>query len=272
MNIYDGSIKDKYNFPPKQYLQINSCGFQIAKTGFTVVRQNGRDDYQLLLILSGTCQVEYDGKKYTMEKGNFLLYPPNIKQYYSFPPSTLSLWCHFTGNVIDEIFGDCGLSCGVFKAAYDQHVVEAFYALINRFHSSNDSSLTKASLIELLSCISPEYDTRENMDDKRISDVLTFMHTHYSDPITVDDLAKRAGYSKCRFNSIFKSSVGCTPIQYLKNIRLSFAADLLSATTLSIGEIAASCGFNDSLYFSRAFSQKYQCSPSEYRLIEKTGE
>lgn len=62
---------------------------------------------------------------------------------------------------------------------------------------------------------------------------------------------------------------GCPPQEFLIRLRLSKAADLLRTTTASIGDICASCGYPNQLYFSQAFKQHYGLSPREWRAQNK---
>ncbi len=266
MLIWDGHIHDSTDLPPKSYLQINSCGSQNPKVAYSVVRENGRNDCHILLVESGSCTVKYNKQEYTMQKGDFVFYPPNAEQFYSFSGSCLSLWCHFTGNAIEEILNECKIDGGVFSCCMYTKVFEIFYDMIKHFHNTSENALANSDLIKLLFYLSPDTDRGNLCNDEKISDVLNYIHTNYMQPITVETLAKMTGYSESRFDRIFKSSVGSTPIQYLNNIRLTYASDLLRATTLSILEISASCGFNDPLYFSRVFKKKFSVSPSKYRL------
>ncbi len=265
MSIYYGSLNDKSNVSPSKYFQINSCGVQDSKNGYSVLRENGRVDYHLLLIESGECHAEYDGKNYILKTGDFIFYPPRMKHLYTFSPSCISLWCHFTGNDIEEILAEYELSCGVFLCDPKKHIFDCFYEFIRRFHKPSQQLLANSSLMELLYYISPKYMVEENIDDNRISEVINFIKINYSKELTVEILAKIAGYSASRFDRIFKESVKCTPIQYLNDVRLRAAAEMLKTSTRSVSEIAIACGFNDPLYFSRAFNKKFKTPPTNYR-------
>ncbi len=90
------------------------------------------------------------------------------------------------------------------------------------------------------------------------------MNANYQKPITLAELAEKAGYSKSRFSHLFSEITGTTPKQYLNNVRLQVSCELLS-TGLTVAEIADRCGFNDPLYYSRIFKKKYGLSPTGYR-------
>ena len=67
------------------------------------------------------------------------------------------------------------------------------------------------------------------------------------------------------FSRLFKEKTGLSPKQYLLNVRLKRAKELLSETVYPIKEISTATGFSDPLYFSKLFLKKEGISPSLYR-------
>ena len=98
-----------------------------------------------------------------------------------------------------------------------------------------------------------------------ILDAVNYMKAYLDERISISLLAKTANLSQSRFFSVFKASLGVSPMAYLMNLRLSRASILLDIPALSISEIASKCGISDVYYFSKAFKQKYGVSPSEFR-------
>ena len=71
--------------------------------------------------------------------------------------------------------------------------------------------------------------------------------------------------SVCWFIRCFRTQMGITPQQYLTEIRLSRAKELLAASEYPVGEVAAMVGYGNPLYFSRIFRQRVGVSPLVYR-------
>ena len=67
------------------------------------------------------------------------------------------------------------------------------------------------------------------------------------------------------FSKVFKEESGLNFIEYLTNIRIDKAKELLDSTSLSIKEICVSCGYTDPNYFSRSFKKKVGVTPTEYK-------
>lgn len=99
----------------------------------------------------------------------------------------------------------------------------------------------------------------------RIEKVLDYIHKHLDESINVANLAEKSCWSRWQFQRVFGSATGLTVAQYVRELRLSKAAELLLANQQRHLEIALSCGFESEISFSRAFKQMFQCSPREYR-------
>ncbi|GKX64792.1 AraC family transcriptional regulator [Inconstantimicrobium mannanitabidum] len=97
--------------------------------------------------------------------------------------------------------------------------------------------------------------------------ILKYFDENYMDNISLDNIAKNMYLSSVYISKIFKDKTGESPINYLINLRLEKAKDLLASTELPIKAVAQSVGYKDAYYFSKLF-KKYSCySPSKYRSI-----
>lgn len=104
------------------------------------------------------------------------------------------------------------------------------------------------------------------LPEKRVQILLDYIHTHYKNKITIEELAKTASISKTEVLRCFKAIMGLSPIRYLNSYRLQRAAHMLINTEKSIQEIAENCGFDDNSYFSKLFKKKYSVTPHDYRF------
>ena len=95
--------------------------------------------------------------------------------------------------------------------------------------------------------------------------MLQYIEAHLADTIEITDIAETAGISISECLRCFKHSIGTTPIQYVKQLRIQKAAELLTYTTLSITEVALECGFQEMSYFLKTFRQAHGCTPTEFR-------
>ncbi len=94
---------------------------------------------------------------------------------------------------------------------------------------------------------------------------IAVLRRDFAQPLTLARVARRANLSPSRFSHLFRADAGVGPNQYLRNVRLDRAAELLRSSTLSIKEIMAAVGFNDPSHFSRDFRRRYGVSPQSFR-------
>lgn len=99
----------------------------------------------------------------------------------------------------------------------------------------------------------------------RMKIMLSYIQQHFSEPVTIRQIASAALVSESECMRCFRQTIGMAPIAYLKSYRLECAADLLEQTDLPVASIAGQCGFQEMSYFARAFRQAYGDTPSGYR-------
>ena len=87
--------------------------------------------------------------------------------------------------------------------------------------------------------------------------VLKYVENHYTEKLTIDDMAELTYYSKSHFMKFFKAHMGIGFTEYLNDYRLTMAARLLKSSDDSILMIADASGFDNLSYFNRIFKRKY---------------
>lgn len=100
---------------------------------------------------------------------------------------------------------------------------------------------------------------------ERVQPVLRLMEERLDAPLDRLALARAAGLSTSRLNTVFRAAVSASPYAYLLRLRLRRAQDLLTASDAAVGHVAASCGFTDAFHFSRSFKLAFGTSPRAYR-------
>lgn len=111
----------------------------------------------------------------------------------------------------------------------------------------------------------PASDTSNAIHSEKLKTVLDYMELHYMDSILVSDLAKMCYFSEYHFMRFFKKHMNMTCMEFLNNLRLEKAVELLKDDTASILEVSLSVGFHNLSYFHRAFKNKYRMTPGEFR-------
>lgn len=100
---------------------------------------------------------------------------------------------------------------------------------------------------------------------ERTQKMLSYIHNHYQDSISIEDIAGAARISRSECFRCFQKYVCQKPFEYIISYRLRKAANLLKTTNLPISEISICCGFNYQSYFGKRFQEYYQMTPTAYR-------
>ncbi len=101
--------------------------------------------------------------------------------------------------------------------------------------------------------------------DPRVRRVEALLAADPAGPHTVATLAARVALSPSRLAHLFSAQTGRTPMQALRDARMHHAAQLLEATDLPVGSVAAASGFVSAFHFSRVFRERFGVPPGGYR-------
>lgn len=121
-----------------------------------------------------------------------------------------------------------------------------------------------------LDSIPKSEETRIQMKSQiRLQKMLTYIYEHYSETITLKDIAAAAHISRSEAGRCFHTYMGCAPVDALIQYRLQTARRLLSEKNLTIQEISFACGFHSPNYFSRKFKEVYGHTPRQQNRLGK---
>lgn len=126
------------------------------------------------------------------------------------------------------------------------------------------------AILEELASIAAEADAAPASHESSpmpIVKALEYVEKHLHESVSIRDLAALTGWTHEYFTRVFVRTKGVSPKQYLLGRRIDRACDLLRLQSLSVKEIAYSCGFQSEQYFSRAFAKMIGVSPSKYREL-----
>ena len=99
----------------------------------------------------------------------------------------------------------------------------------------------------------------------RFAYLTQFILDNLRQPFTVHDLSARACMSESNFFRVFKHETGLTPVEYINELRIKRAKELLEDPNCHITEVFLACGFKNRSYFNRMFKRKLGITPNEYR-------
>ena len=136
----------------------------------------------------------------------------------------------------------------------------------------NDRQVTLRSMLSIFLILMTQADIPQSFKSKDYSlyESVRFMEKHYSEPISLGQLAKLSCMSKNHFLRRFREIFGTSPIRYWGDLRLSEARKILLATDCTVSEAAILTGFYSGSHLSREFSKKYKMSITMTKKQQKS--
>lgn len=256
-------------------LLVKSCGHYklISREKMHTVRATGRRDYQLLYVADGSAHFTLNHMSYDVDKGGVVIYRPNEPQnyYYILPEKPDVYWIHFTGLKAEQILETLGFTIDhPLQLQTNDEVCELFEKIITelRLNRYLGTEMAETYLHQLLVMVSrySHHDPAEKQFYNTMWDaVLNQFNQDYQKNINIAEYADKMHISCSWFIREFKKYVGCAPKQYITNLRIQHAKELLNNRYFLISDVAELVGYENQLYFSRIFKKCTGMSPSEYR-------
>ena len=228
---------------------------------------------QLVFVHSGSVTVWVDEHKHVIQAGQMMLLLPAHREYFEFDKEhhTEHSYLHWYNDPMPNDFLEVldHLPCILPLSKTMNALIERGLAL--RFSNLPTSEeLSKIVAMEMMwLTIGESYvSVNESLNTHKnqiFAAARQYIHQHYSENITLGDIASASSVSETHLIRIFNKYAQTTPMTYLWDLRITQALELLQRTGLSISEIAAQCGFKTSYHFSRRIREKVGMTATEYR-------
>ena len=246
---------------------VSDCFTIYEPYSYDTYNCQGRDDYFLIYVTDGIFSTEIDGITYNLKKGSVVLFPPKYKYHYWGKPPSQYLCAHFTGSRAEKILTDLGFSL-------EPHVLEGEFSpkIKSLFDKMAEQFLTKAPFLQYsLACLLSEIlltiaTNRVRNDGYRtLKKSIKYIHENFTERIEVPELAKMEGLSNSRYIALFTEEMEKTPREYILDVRLGRACELLVSTDIPVGHVGTLSGYRDQYFFSKIFKKHLGMSPCDYR-------
>jgi len=231
-------------------------------------------DFAITYVVKGSARYTINGKSYELKAGDLLCvsegdvikeavtYPHNLMQCYAIcftekhPPSGV------TRDALFPLINHIGLR---------QDVVDLFRELTISWSEQQSGYMMKTqALLMLILCRLAEiilYNVDSATGDFRVNKIIRYISMHYSKKLTVRNLARQVHLDSNYFGQLFKRETGMMVKQYITQIRIQKAEDMLQSGNYKIHEVARNCGFSDTFHFYKSFKALRGFPPS--RCIPK---
>lgn len=236
--------------------------------------------YQLLYGVEGRAELKLDQHSYVIRNGDAYLVPPHTLR--SLHPSAQEAYCgitvtfHFgsSRSPVDHLLGQHGY----LGRLQDTAVLLLLLDLIQGIEQQTPASCMKAQglllqvLAELLGHKAPTCTALEEKNKIPVSivHICNYMKEQYPSTIRLDTLCDMSGLSRNYLIRQFRETYGRTPLDYLTEIRMDKAKQLVINTRWSMSEIAEQVGYADVHSFSRMFKKRLGLSPSRFASMVRS--
>lgn len=256
----------------------------------TRVPWHWHEELEFSYIRQGSLRVTISGRSFLFHRGEGFFINSNILHAMEpADPAECAIWdSHmfhpiFLGGYYRSVFDTKYLSAILKNQHYElagftgeSENQKAILALLQQAAAVQDEEFHEFKIRNLFSDIwillMKELEDLENsaklikhVSQERIQIMLAYIHQHYPERITLEQIADAAIISKRECLRCFQSCIQKTPFEYLLDYRVQMAEKLLRTTALPITQIALDTGFSNSAYFAKTFRQLRGISPSHYR-------
>lgn len=245
--------------------------------GFAFDWQHGRvlEGFALLYISSGRGKLESKPNvSASLESGHVFLLFPGVWHRYAPDPETgwHEHWIGFDGETARNWRRHRFISPQkpVLKIGAEDTVLATFSQVMQSVRANHPAlqqvlAGASASLVGLFYSAQQAQPAAETQHANAVELAITRIQNEYARDLDMKVLAQELGVGYSWFRSRFAAHTGLGPHQYLLELRLVRARNLLAETDLSVKEIAMQTGFEDEHYFSRLFRQKLNLTPGQWR-------
>lgn len=224
------------------------------------------DYYSFIRVLEGRLDVQASGKMYTIEKNEGVLLDFRKDHIYRCSSDSMIKWeLILNGNLAKSYYDLITETWG-----HKLKISGPVSVILKNIRSELESTFPQDhKLGYLLQQLFYEIIEQHNGEmAPEIANAIKYMYDNYEKELRIETIAQQVSLSRSYFSKLFLKETGYTPRDYILNIRINMAQDmLLRNSSDSIQKIAEDCGFANASHFCRLFKQKVGKSPKVFRDI-----
>ncbi len=227
-----------------------------------IIRPEGLPFHELIWVRRGAGSFKIDGEKFILEEGKGIFMRSGVGHEYSGEDFSTA-WCTFS--MPDEALDYMELPRIL---RFDvPGFLDAETDALYEFATGDSTVVSRSSAVYsfITDFCRAVLESRDNISVK----VIRLLESRYSEPLTIEAIAKEIGIDYYTLCHTFMKQRGTTVMQELKRIRIAKAKRFLRYSSESVEHIGKLCGFESSSYFGKRFRELCGMSPLEYRKGQK---
>lgn len=238
----------------------------ICTPPYRVERKEGLACFLMFYIQQGEMIFHYKNREFTASSGAVVLLDCKQPHGYHAADEVSFHWFHCAGTAMQAYADRLWIQQGaVFPDRFtsERYFMDVLEQL--RCNSPNEDLLS-VRIFQILCLLSMPATAVAQPFSVPIEQARAFISSHFSENLSIDDIANTAALSRYHFSRLFRKETGFAPYEYLMQLRFRHAKQLLSDTDLSVEEIASRCGFCSASNLIRAFRQDTGMTPHQFRV------
>ena len=241
------------------------------KRSFTGIHYH--NDYELYYLISGKTNYFIEDQIFRVTPGNFVFVSKGVIHKTDSEDCTDNerFLLAFDDSILTEDaikhIGELSEEKLIYIPANQLYIFEDIFSKIEEESKSGSRELINLYILEMLALLCRHMQKRKNPDDEAneiIHAVSEYINRNFQKDLSLKNLSKTFALSESHLSRRFKAVTGMGLCEYITFVRIHNGAKLLKETDLPLTEIAASCGFNDSNYFSSVFKKIKGTTPYKY--------
>lgn len=272
MKLTHEKIKKRYSFVKRSGVKSDD----ICNKGIGL---HWHSNIEMCRIIDGKCDFNVGGNKFTADKGDVIFV--NSGEFHSIDINygTYEIYiCTFNPSLLFNVLGNVGVISTHIRydrmkeLGIDEEISSLFDSLYDEIGGKDKYSniLFQANLIKIYGLFlryfeDASYDERDATKIISFQKIIEYISESFSENITLESVANRFNYNPTYVSRLFKTRTGVNFKNYLDNIRVQNAIEMLIKTDMTVSSISIICGYENIRTFNSVFKKVVGVTPSSIR-------